>query len=108
MSTNPEVWISPEGEEVALNCLGDKGFDDWYPEEPGQRHPMRYAMVNEAGQDVYAFTVFPLEPWSPYDAASDHLAALGYVMRDEPVFETCEHGMDANLCAGPGHYPMDY
>ena len=63
MSTNPEVWISPEGEEVALNCLGDKGFNDWYPEEPGQRHPMRYAMVNEAGQDVYAFTVFPLEQW---------------------------------------------
>ena len=21
--------------------------------------------------------------------------------------ETCEHGLDAGLCAGPGHYPMD-
>lgn len=21
--------------------------------------------------------------------------------------ELCEHGLDAGLCAGPGHYPMD-
>jgi hypothetical protein len=22
-------------------------------------------------------------------------------------FETCEHGLSANLCVGPQHYPMD-
>jgi hypothetical protein len=35
-----------------------------------------------------------------------------FPVRDtEPVIEeeppTCEHGMSAWLCAGPGHYPMD-
>ena len=32
---------------------------------------------------------------------------MNRALRDEPVYETCVHGMDANLCAGPGHYPMD-
>ena len=26
---------------------------------------------------------------------------------DPRTGETCEHGLDAGLCAGPGHYPMD-
>lgn len=24
------------------------------------------------------------------------------------LYPTCEHGLSADLCAGPGHYPMDH
>lgn len=26
---------------------------------------------------------------------------------EEALYPSCEHGLSASLCAGPGHYPMD-
>lgn len=101
-----EVWTSPDGRLAALNPI--RSTHDWYPEGPGHRPPQTYEMTDDNGDPIESFTVFPVEPWSPYDAAFDRLRGMGWVPPVQEPEPTCEHGLSASLCAGPGHYPMDY
>lgn len=46
----------------------------------------------------------------PYAAAhvdEEATTDLGPAMTDL-FYPTCEHGLSAHLCAGPGHYPADH
>ena len=90
---------------------GPDGDDfEWFAEGPGQRPPQFYEMRSVVTNEVVeSFVVYPVEPWSPYDAAYDKLVSWGWTRHGgDPEPETCEHGLSANLCAGPGHYPADY
>ena len=40
------------------------------------------------------------------DSLGDELLAFEMLLHPGD-FEVCEHGLSANLCAGPQHYPMD-
>jgi hypothetical protein len=106
-----EYWIIPEGNfagqlaELRPDALPDDF--EWYPDGPGQRMPQAYSLHLQDSRVVKSFMVFPVEPWSPYDAACDKLRDQGYEMVGGRQPETCEHGLSADLCAGPGHYPMD-
>jgi hypothetical protein len=113
-----EVWTAPNGVTVWLEpaafdpCPDDDGCDDegWFAESPGQRPPQRYLLRSTVTGDVLDdFVVFPVEPWSPYDAASDRLIRDGYQPPTPTAEELaeCEHGLSQQLCAGPGHYPPD-
>ena len=108
-----EVWTDPLGRPAYLIPVGapDFGEDDpWYPDFPGQRPPFEYR-IEAVHNPRLAFkrVVFPYEPCSPYDAISDILIGEGF--NPPPCTEAelamCEHGLSAQLCAGPGHYPMD-
>lgn len=111
MSDNLERWIVPPGRfggqlaELVPVLLPDDF--EWYPEAPGQRTPQEYHMVLDDGTVIHDFMVFPVEPWSAYDAAVDKLTNRGYKMVGGRVPETCEHGLSADLCYGPNHYPED-
>lgn len=52
-----------------------------------------HALAFLARRDAYEVRELPLDP------AFDRLHAALYPL--------CEHGMSLDLCAGPGHYPMD-
>lgn len=108
---NAEVWESPAGVAATLEPVDVPGLlDEWYPESPGARPPRVYRMVDAAGLTVTEFTVFPVEPWSWYDAASDLLVKEGWTP-PPPTAEdlaVCEHGLSVSLCAGPGHYPEEF
>ena len=102
-----EIWTSPDGIACELFYVG--GVDDWFPEGPGQRPPARYELRVHGHRDIVVeeHTVFPLEPWSPYDAISDRLIAYGWEPPPSEPEPDCEHGLSANLCHGPNHYPED-
>jgi hypothetical protein len=99
-----EVWTDRDGRAATLHYAGT--VEGWFAEGPGQRAPACYELW--AGERLVAtHTVFPVEPWSAYDAISDRLVAEGW---DGPPVEdpgVCPHGLSAALCAGPGHYPLD-
>ena len=105
----PEIWTSPDGLPAALTLvelppLAD-GDDGWFPEGPGELPPRSYEM-RVGPIAVWERTVFPYEPWSPYDAVSDILRHEGWTPpppTDAEMAE-CEHGMSARYCSGPGHY----
>ena len=84
MMTLVDVWLSPSGEEAALNVVkgndptDDPDYEPWFPEFPGEREPIRYALTNSAVEDVLVFSVQPLEPWSYIEAASDLLCKWGW------------------------------
>jgi hypothetical protein len=40
-----------------------------------------------------------------FDIADDQLD--GHPLTQEALYPSCEHGLSAWLCAGPGHYPTD-
>jgi hypothetical protein len=106
-----EVWTDPAGVRAELiPVANDPELDaEWYPDFPGQRPPRSYELRSGDGSVVRSDTVFPLEPWSWYDAISDRLAADGWSppALDPAELEQCVHGLSASLCAGPGHYPSD-
>lgn len=112
---NEEIWASPTGERCYLRAVrfeipDDEDYEPWYPEGPGQRPPQCYRMVGIISGATYdEFTVFPVDPWSPCDAASDLLIREGWTPPPPTPEElaTCEHGLSASLCAGPMHYPDD-
>lgn len=117
--TMTETWRSPAGVPAVLTPYTPEPYvpdDDeeyydegWYADFPGQRPPQSYRMVTLWGVTVDDFTVFPLDPWSPYDAASDRLVREGWTPpppTDEELAQ-CEHGLSLRLCAGPEHYPME-
>ena len=87
----------------------DYGDDGWFPESPGERPPVAYKLVPVDGVgDDHHYTVR-----GAYYCAYDDVAYM--LVRDgwtpppltEAELATCEHGLSARLCAGPGHYPMD-
>ena len=101
-----ELWLSPEGVTATLEPASWPDDFEWYAEGPGQRPPQFYEM-RQGAEILKEFVVFPYEPWSPYDAAVDRLRGDGWTLTNPPEFRTCEHGMNAELCYGPSHYPMD-
>ena len=110
MSEDYEIWLDPMGRPARLIPVGTPNLDGWYADEPGQRPPYQYRI--EAVHNprlALTETVFPYEPWSPYDAISDRLTANGFTppAPTEAEMAVCEHGLSAQLCSGPGHYPMD-
>lgn len=44
---------------------------------------------------------------NPEDANAYAFQEMNGGPADPRTGETCEHGLDQGLCAGPGHYPMD-
>lgn len=108
-----EVWTDAEGCQLMLvptafpAVVADDGDDDgfeWYPDGPGQRPPQRYELQLLSGDPIAAHVVFPVEPWTAYDAISDRLIREGFTPPvSEPVGE-CEHGLSIDLCFGPNHY----
>jgi hypothetical protein len=81
MPATNEVWIDPTGRPVELEYVGltgdgEEGPDgetyEWFPESPGHLHPRTYLVGG------IEFVVFPVEPWSPYDAIADILLRDGY------------------------------
>lgn len=115
MSEDYEIWLDPMGRPAKLICLGhpkpvvdEDGYsEDWFPEQPGQRPPVEYRIeaVHNARLALRE-VVFPVEPWSPYDAISDRLVANGFTPPPptEAEMAQCEHGLSAQLCSGPNHY----
>lgn len=109
----PEIWLDPLGRPAELRHVGLTAYDGddaWYAEQPGQLHPHTYEVRNVANPRLrLTRVVFPVEPWSPYDAISDLLVRDGWTPPAATVEElaTCEHGLSAQLCAGPNHYPME-
>ena len=109
-STSPEVevWLDPAGRPAELHYCGPIPAEaEWFPEGPGQLTPRRYELRMLDGSGVEGFTVFPLAPWSPYDAVYDVLVAGGWEAPAQTAAELCEHGLSAELCEGPGHYGAD-
>lgn len=114
MMTETETWICPDSGRHAHLIPVPMTADDiddayeWYPEEAGQRPPQAYEMhvprIDGTKLVIAFFTVFPVEPWSAYDAISDKLRRYGWVQVNPYVPETCEHGLSADLCSGPNHY----
>lgn len=111
MTHTPELWSVPEGnfagQLVELRPAPWPDDFEWFAEGPGQRSPQFYDLALKDGTIVRSTVVFPCEPWSPYDAISDKLRAEGYERQDHPDdrHDVCEHGLSANLCSGPNHYP---
>lgn len=112
-----EIWVSPEGLACELHYVpfqpstDDPDWEPWYPDEPGQRPPAHYELRSTFSGDVAkCLTVFPVEPWSPYDAVSDQLVRNGWhppPLTPEELAE-CPHGLSAQLCADPiNHYPRE-
>lgn len=102
------VWITSKGHRVDVVPADWPAEFEWFAEGPGQRPPQFYDLRNLTTGEVAETVVFPYEPWSPADAISDKLRAWGWT--DTTTYDdagTCEHGLSASLCAGPGHYPMD-
>lgn len=104
-----EIWLDPLGRPARLIPVGmpDYGDDPWFPEQPGQRPPYEYRI--EAVHNprlALREVVFPVEPWSPYDAISDRLVARGWTppAPTEEEMAECEHGLSARWCSGPNHY----
>lgn len=99
-----EVWTHDDGSTAEL-VVADTDPGDWFPESPGHRPPVTYEL-RSAGVAVGVWTVFPVEPWGPWDALVDLLAREGWRPPAEE-YRTCEHGLSADLCAGPNHYPNE-
>jgi hypothetical protein len=57
---------------------------------------------DQAGARVYASVIASGKTWPEYLAEQDEAFA-----REVEAAGTCEHGLSAALCCGPGHYPMD-
>jgi hypothetical protein len=109
-----EVWTDGHGCQLALvpvafgesvDELGDEdGYDGWFAESAGQRAPQRYEMRTLVGFPVEVHVVFPVEPWTAYDAISDRLIREGWTPPVADMVGECEHGLSADLCFGPNHY----
>jgi hypothetical protein len=98
------IWLTLRDEYIDCRPVATN-LDGWYPEAPGERAPQSYDLRNIETGEVERVTVYPVEPWSAYDAITDVLTARGWFNGDRQDSGTCEHGMAADLCAGPGHYP---
>ena len=100
------LWQTTKGHIVNVYPV-KTDVSDWFPESPYERPPQTYRIDNNNTGESILTTVFPLEPWSAYDAIGDRLAGWGWTDTTYEDPGTCEHGMSAALCEGPNHYPMD-
>lgn len=113
--TNPDhqwIWTTSKGHVVDVVYVGAEPLaedeEPWFPEGPGQREPRSYDLHNlTTGESVRVSTGVVYEPWNWADAISDKLHRWGWTDGTTTEPETCEHGLSANLCAGPMHYPED-
>jgi hypothetical protein len=107
--TDNELWTSPDGFVCELVPVPWPDEFEWYADQPGQRPPRFYELTSVDDVFTEERVVYPVEPWSPYDAISDQLIRDGWTgpPPTEEQLATCEHGLAAWLCAGPEHYPMD-
>jgi hypothetical protein len=51
---------------------------------------------------------FAAETFHTWSETSEYPIPLSAGRLLERLYPTCEHGLSADLCAGPGHYPMDH
>jgi len=72
-------WRTDDGRIVDVVPTGWPDDFEWFAEGPGQRPPQFYE-VRELGKikATDTFAVYPVEPWSAYDAASDKLRGWGW------------------------------
>jgi hypothetical protein len=84
----------------------EDGEEPWFAEAPGQREPRRFLLVDATGSVLEELVVAPTGGWGYLDALTDMLVGRGWTFPTAP-YEVCPHGMSADLCSGPGHYPMD-
>lgn len=91
----------------------DEMLGEMMAESPELFMPSMYSLTDVATGDTYEFLVFGEGGFSPYEMAL-HLAVSreGATPVDPaPSMNeslTCEHGLAASLCAGPGHYPAEW
>lgn len=123
MSNTPAGPEAPElfeldGELVRLDYVGaPEGGDDqlceMMAETPGLFMPSMYSLTSVATGARHEFLVFGEGGVSPFEMAM-HLAVSREGAVPVPMAPstnaslTCEHGMNASLCAGPGHYPEEF
>lgn len=74
-----------------------------------ERWMARDRALDPTGMDVYH--VYYIDPdgkltREELDSLGDELLAFEMLLHPAD-FETCEHGLSANLCYGPQHYPLD-
>lgn len=87
-------WTRTKGSMTKVVFSGPNADDvaaDWWARRVGVRY-------DEAGQVTSWGLVVEPDEATDWDAFPKVLALLN---------PTCEHGLSANLCAGPGHYPID-
>lgn len=109
-----------DGKTVRLDYVGipegpdDGSLGEMIAESGGSLFmPSTYSLTEVATGTRNEFLVFGEGGFSPYEMAF-HLATrregADFIdpapSRNESL--TCEHGLDASMCAGPNHYPMDY
>ena len=74
-----EALVTFGGQESDL--MEEQDFEPWFAEEPGQKPPVTFSLITEDGQVFDQITVFPLEPWTAWDAIEDRLMADGWTFR---------------------------
>lgn len=91
MTTDLWIWIDNDGHLVDVHPVPGAGegyetedgewVEGWYPEQPGERPPQRYEMtwLSTPTRPAEFHTVYPLEPWSAYDAITDELLSRGWL-----------------------------
>ena len=100
------LWETTKGHLVNVYPIATD-LNGWYAEAPGEREPQTYRLDNTKTGESITHTVSPIEPWNAYDAIVDRCVAWGW--KDTTYVDPgkCEHGLSADLCAGPNHYPAD-
>ena len=88
--TNSDSWLWLTLRDQYVNVVPVPGAGDgyeaedgewvegWYPESPGERPPQAYELRTLGTGEVERVTVYPVEPWSAYDAITDQLLARGW------------------------------
>ena len=105
-TTTPTAWNwkNQNGAPMTVTPTGWPDGFEWFAEGPGQRPPTFYELRSTRTGATEVMAVFPVEPWSAYDAAGDKLRGRGWSDCSPVDHELCEHGLAAAMCYGPGHY----
>lgn len=94
------IWIDTDGWPVDVRPVSGAGdgyetedgqwVEGWLPDGPGQRPPQQYqvtwlewsmgihGIVRSPSREAEYITIYPLEPWSAYDAITDELHRRGW------------------------------
>ena len=100
------VWKTSKDHLIDIYPIAT-GVEGWYPESREEREPVTYRLDNLTTGESITRTVYPLAPWNAADAISDVCWKWGWEDTTYVDPGKCEHGLSADLCAGPGHYPAD-
>jgi hypothetical protein len=103
-----EIWTDKLGRPAYLIPVGAPVSEDgegWYADFPGQLPPYEYRIQAQHNPKLaIRKVVFPLAPWTAYDAITDFLLAEGFVPFNVPQDLQCVHGLTASLCADPTNH----